>query len=107
MTTPTVYSQKLLRNYKHLIPSCVPSGILGENDEGKEEDLFLGTRVTRAAAHFPVEEVKRRMKMDPRSWVRERWVIIYHALIAPRKALRDRQRYGSVRHDSAPRHFHL
>src|SRR5215472_13437197 len=46
----------------------------------------LGTRVTRAAAHFPLEEVKRRMKMDPRYWVRERWAIIYHALIAPRKA---------------------
>jgi transposase len=43
-------------------------------------------RVTRAAAHYPVEEVKRRMKLDPRSWVRERWGIIYHALIAPRKA---------------------
>jgi transposase len=26
------------------------------------------------------------MKMDPRSWVRERWGIIYHALISPRKA---------------------
>jgi transposase len=33
-----------------------------------------------------VEEVKRRMKMDPRSWVRERWGIIYHALMSPRKA---------------------
>ncbi len=46
----------------------------------------MGTRVTRAAAHVPVEEVKHRMKLDPRSWVRERWGIIYHALIAPRKA---------------------
>ena len=46
----------------------------------------MGTRVTRAAAHFPVEEVKRRMKMDPRSWVRERWSIVYHALMSPRKA---------------------
>ena len=46
----------------------------------------MGTRVTRAAAHFPLEEVKRRMKRDPRFWVRERWRIIYHALIAPRKA---------------------
>jgi transposase len=46
----------------------------------------LGTRVTRAAAHYPLEEVKRRMKLDPRSWVRERWAIVYHALIAPRKA---------------------
>jgi transposase len=26
------------------------------------------------------------MKRDPRFWVRERWAIIYHALIAPRKA---------------------
>jgi transposase len=26
------------------------------------------------------------MKRDPRSWVRERWGIIYHALMAPRKA---------------------
>jgi transposase len=26
------------------------------------------------------------MKMDPRSWVRERWGIIYLALIKPRKA---------------------
>jgi len=29
-----------------------------------------------------VEEVKRRMKLDPRSWVRERWRIIYHALMS-------------------------
>ncbi len=46
----------------------------------------MGTRVTRAAAHSPIEEVKRRMKLDPRSWVRERWGIIYHALMNPRKA---------------------
>ena len=26
------------------------------------------------------------MKLDPRSWVRGRWWIIYHALIVPRKA---------------------
>jgi hypothetical protein len=26
------------------------------------------------------------MKRDPRSWVRERWGIISHALMAPRKA---------------------
>ena len=52
--------------------------------EGKKP--VVGTRVTRAAAHFPVEEVKRRMKRDPRSWVRERWGIIYHALMNPRKA---------------------
>ena len=46
----------------------------------------MGTRVTRAAPHFPVEEVKERMKREPRFWVRQRWWIIYNALIAPRKA---------------------
>jgi Helix-turn-helix domain len=46
----------------------------------------MGTRVTRAAPHFPVEEVKQRMNRDPRFWVRQRWWIIYQALIAPRKA---------------------
>ncbi len=46
----------------------------------------MGTRVTRAAPHFPVEEVKERMKRDPRFWVRQRWGIIYNALVAPRKA---------------------
>lgn len=46
----------------------------------------MGSRVTRAAAHFSLEEVKRRMKLDPRFWVRHRWWIIYNALIAPRKA---------------------
>ena len=46
----------------------------------------MGTRVTRAAPHFPMEEVKERMKRDPRYWVRQRWGIIYNALVAPRKA---------------------
>src|SRR5215472_14962798 len=46
----------------------------------------MGSRVTRAAAHLPAEEVKRRMQHDPRFWCRQRWLIIYQALIAPRKA---------------------
>lgn len=46
----------------------------------------MGTRVTRAASHVPLEEVKRRMARDPHFWVRQRWWIIYNALIAPRKA---------------------
>ena len=43
-------------------------------------------RVTRAAAHLSVEEVKHRLKSDPRPWCRQRWLIIYNALIDPRKA---------------------
>jgi transposase len=33
-----------------------------------------------------VEEVKNRLKNDPRPWCRQRWLIIYNALVAPRKA---------------------
>lgn len=43
-------------------------------------------RVTRAVAHLSVEEVKHRLKTDPRPWCRQRWLIIYNALIEPRKA---------------------
>ena len=46
----------------------------------------MGSRVTRAVAHLPAEEVKRRMTHDPRFWCRQRWLIIYQALMAPRKA---------------------
>lgn len=43
-------------------------------------------RVTRAAAHLSIEEVKHRLKTDPRAWCRQRWLIIYNALVEPRKA---------------------
>jgi hypothetical protein len=36
-------------------------------------------RVTRAASHLSAEEVKRRLKYDPRPWCRGRWLIIYNA----------------------------
>lgn len=41
---------------------------------------------TRAASHLSVEEVKIRLKTDPRPLCRQRWLIIYNALIEPRKA---------------------
>lgn len=43
-------------------------------------------RITRAAAHLPLEEVKARLKLDPRPWCRQRWLIIYNALVEPRAA---------------------
>lgn len=43
-------------------------------------------RVTRAVAHLSIEEVKSRLKTDPRPWCRQRWLIIYNALVEPRKA---------------------
>ena len=43
-------------------------------------------RITRAALHLSVEEVKNRLKNDPRALYRQRWLIIYNALVAPRLA---------------------
>jgi hypothetical protein len=43
-------------------------------------------RITRAAAHVSLEEVKSRLQNDPRAWCRQRWLIIYNALVDPRKA---------------------
>lgn len=42
--------------------------------------------VTRAAAHLSVEEVTHRWKYDPRPLCRQRWLIIYQALVDPREA---------------------
>jgi transposase len=43
-------------------------------------------RITRAAPHVSVEEVRERMSTDPRSHYRTRWLIMYHALVDPREA---------------------
>lgn len=42
--------------------------------------------VTRAAAHLSGEEVARRWQHDPRPLCRQRWLIIYQALVDPREA---------------------
>ena len=43
-------------------------------------------RVTHAAPHLPLAEVKNRMRTDPRADWRQRWLILYNALIEPRPA---------------------
>jgi transposase len=43
-------------------------------------------RITRAAPHLSLEEVKSRLKQDPRPLYRQRWLIIYNALVDPREA---------------------
>jgi|SRR5947209_6598111 transposase len=53
-------------------------------------------RITRAAAHLPVEEVKTRLKLDPRPWCRQRWLIIYNALVEPRTAAEIAKHTGST-----------
>ncbi len=43
-------------------------------------------RITRAAAHLSAEEVKRHMKTAKTAMYRQRWLNVYTALVAPRKA---------------------
>ncbi len=46
----------------------------------------MGHRITRAASQLSADEVKQRLRTDGRPWVRQPWWILYHALVAPRKA---------------------
>src|SRR5438067_13384992 len=43
-------------------------------------------RITKAALHVSVEEVRERMRNDPHPLYRQRWLIIYNALVDPREA---------------------
>ena len=43
-------------------------------------------RITRAAPHLSAAEVKTRLQQDPRPMSRQRWLIIYNALVDPREA---------------------
>ncbi len=43
-------------------------------------------RITRVAPHLSAEEVKTRLQQDPRPLRRQRWLIIYNALVDPREA---------------------
>jgi transposase len=47
--------------------------------------MIMGRR-TRAASHLTPEEVKERMQSDPNPLYRQRWLIIYNALVDPREA---------------------
>ncbi len=44
-------------------------------------------RITRAAPHLAAEEVKTRLRLDPRPLYRQRWLIIYNAQVDPREAM--------------------
>ena len=59
-------------------------------------------RITRAAAHLTTEEIKKRMTTDPRPLYRQRWLIIYNALVEPRKAEDIARHCGSRKRLSTP-----
>jgi hypothetical protein len=56
-------------------------------------------RVTHAAPHLPIAEVKNRMRTAPRAFCRQRWLIIYNALVEP--AARQSRLRGTVELESA------
>jgi len=43
-------------------------------------------RVTRVAPHLPLEQVKQKLHAAPTLWLRQRWMVIYTALLDPRPA---------------------
>jgi transposase len=43
-------------------------------------------RVTRVAPHLTLEEVKHKLQSATATWLRQRWLVIYTALLAPRPA---------------------
>jgi len=54
------------------------------------------TRITRAALHLSVEEVKAKVYQNPRPWCRQRWLIIYNALVDPRAAVEIAKHTGTT-----------
>lgn len=46
----------------------------------------MGHHLTQATSHLSIAEMKNYMQTDPRPWVRQRWWIVYNALVAPRHA---------------------
>ena len=43
-------------------------------------------RVTRVAPHLTLDEVKRKLDTATKPWLRQRWLVIYTALLDPRPA---------------------
>lgn len=64
-------------------------------------------RVTRAAAHLSVEEVKRRMQTAPHPLWRQRWLLIYNAQVDPRPAEAIATHCGVSKAVVQKAHFHL
>ena len=64
-------------------------------------------RVTRAASHLSAEEVRQRLKYDPRPWCRGRWLIIYHATLRAQESGGDCQALWRVKGHGASSDLHL
>jgi transposase len=54
-------------------------------------------RVTRVAPHLTLEEVKQKLDTATKPWLRQRWLVIYTALLAPRPAAEIARQIGVSR----------
>src|SRR5262245_33427271 len=54
-------------------------------------------RVTRVAPHLTLEEVKQKLHTTTSNWLRQRWMVIYTALLEPREAQQIARQLGVSR----------
>lgn len=54
-----------------------------EEEKRQGKSLIMRKQVRPIAPHLSLEEITHRMKREPRFWVRQRWWIMYHALLMP------------------------
>ncbi|NEO81117.1 MAG: winged helix-turn-helix transcriptional regulator [Moorea sp. SIO4G3] len=52
------------------------------------------SRLSIAASHLSIEGVKQKMKTAPNFWQRQKWLVIYNALVDPRPAAEIAQHAG-------------
>src|SRR5215469_15923353 len=74
------------RSWRNRATSSLLSRSARRMDRLKREEKEDMARVTRAASYLSLDEVKKRMRTDPRAMSRQRWLIIYNALVEPRPA---------------------
>src|SRR5215469_18691302 len=74
------------RSWRNRATSSLLSRSARRMDRLKREEKEDMARVTRAASHVSLDEVKKRMRTDPRAMSRHGFLIIYNALVEPRAA---------------------
>ena len=89
-----------------LIPTCVPSGILGETMEEGKKTCF-GNESHTSGSSFSTGRSQTSHETGPTLLGSRTLEDHLPRLDCPAQSRSDRQRYGRVSHDGAPRHVHL
>src|SRR5258708_16739832 len=93
-------------NGSGVIPTCVPSGIIGETMKEGKKTCFGNESHT---SHCSFSSGRSQTSHENGSTLLGSRTLGDHLprLDEPSQSRRDRQRYGGVSHDGAARHFHL